>query len=567
MKLTNIIYILCLPILVITACHRTDSPTYKSKINVEEHATDTFPDKFADREAYREFETKALISGMLDTLNTEQYISDKYNSKSIYSGVVEFYSLQDSSLAWYSRQAPLEKTEKLMAELIEPGKYGLYDFDYDIFKLVNRQNALYSSGDIRPVELAELDIRTTIAAITFAWHLHNGTSLPSLETGLQMKSGEKSSVARVLAEESIEDAFEILIPKDVFYASTLKAINRYEEIRENGGWKKLPEDLLLKRGDSSRYIPEIRSHLHQTGDYSGDLDGVVFDKPLEEGVRRYQERHNMEADGVVGGKTLDELNKSVEERIAMLKLNLERMRWMPSDPGEEYIVINIPEYMLNVFKNGKNELNMNVIVGSRENKTPLFHDELEYIVFSPTWTVPRSIVRDEMLPLIMKDKSYFDNKDYRVYNSWTEEAEEINPKKVKWSKISPDSIMIVQAPGASNALGRIKFMMPNSESIYLHDTPTDYLFAEPERAFSHGCIRVEFPETLAAYLLQDQSEWSESEITKSMDLHEPKPVRLNRKIPVYLTYRTAWADDSGRVHFRNDVYEIDTTDRERLALK
>jgi L,D-transpeptidase YcbB len=236
-------------------------------------------------------------------------------------------------------------------------------------------------------------------------------------------------------------------------------------------------------------------------------------------------------------------------------LNLERLRWQPHLPMEdEYIVVNVPEYMLHIYNNKKETLKMRVVLGSEFNATPIFADTLKYIVFSPTWNVPKSILEEEFLPKLKSDPAHYSS-DFTFFKN----GEEIDPAGEDWhaEDINIAAYQAVQKPGPANSLGNVKFIMPNNFNIYLHDTPADRLFNKEERAFSHGCIRLEKPLELAEYLLRDQKNWNRKSLSELMQLEEPKHVNLKKNYPVHIVYRTAWVDEEGLVNFRKDVYGHD----------
>lgn len=567
MKSTNIAYII-LSLLILTACSVDQKDKTISSVDTRQYENDTFPNALenAGKVTYST-EAKAgdYLEPLLDTLNIKNYIADTGNADSIYSNLKRFYRLQEYELAWYSPERPEKETEALLKILLDAGQHGLDSANYDVFKLANLQNEVYRKDKVHPMELAVLDVRTSVSAITFAWHLKNGIFVPVVEEGLWLKPERQSGVAQYLVRQSVPKAIERLKPAHPNYDATLKAIGRYEKIAKNGGWSTLPDGTMLQQGDTSNLIPRLREQLRLTDDYQGDGDSIYFDKALYKAVQNFQKRHGLEQDGIVGNTTLDALQMSAETKVRILRKNLERMRWMPDSLEDQYIHINLPEYKMTVYESGQEVMDMAVIVGTIENRTPIFHDMLEYLVFSPTWTVPKSIVEKEMLPSIREDPSWLTERDYKVYDSWSEEAVELNPKKVDWEKMTADSIMIVQNPSTTNSLGRVKFMMPNAVSIYLHDTPANHLFNEDERAFSHGCIRIERPVEFAEYLLRDQEEWDAAKIRESLTLEEPETVRLKKHVPVYITYRTAWADQDGVVQFREDIYGLDQKEPVRFA--
>jgi L,D-transpeptidase YcbB len=250
------------------------------------------------------------------------------------------------------------------------------------------------------------------------------------------------------------------------------------------------------------------------------------------------------------------LNTPVKHKTELIALNLERLRWLPHIKGEkDEIVVNVPEYMLRAYKNNRETLRMRVVLGAEFTPTPVFHDTLKYIVFSPTWAVPKSILAEEFLPKLREDPGHFDPARFRFFR----DGEEIDPLEEDWEHDDLDigAYSVVENPGDANSLGQVKFIMPNDFSIYLHDTPADHLFSREDRALSHGCIRLERPEDFAAYLLKGQQGWNEKKIAEAMKSEKPLQVDLEKDYPVYIVYRTAWVDNDGKVNFRDDIYGHD----------
>jgi murein L,D-transpeptidase YcbB/YkuD len=271
----------------------------------------------------------------------------------------------------------------------------------------------------------------------------------------------------------------------------------------------------------------------------------------------------LEQDGIIGGKTLVHLNQSLKDKADLIALNMERMRWAPAYDESKYIHVNIPEYKLRIYKNGTQTLEMKVIVGAVSSATPVFTDTLEHVVLSPTWTVPPSIVKEEFLPRLRKNKTYYANrKEFTFYKN----GAEIDPSTEDWENVTNiNQYRIVQKPGSSNALGLAKFIMPNDMNIYLHDTPDHKPFSNQYRALSHGCIRLDDPAKLAAYLLQEESEWDLANIKKAMKSGKSTKIQLTKKYEVHLEYNTVWVDDKGKLNFGEDIYGHDKRQLQQLG--
>jgi L,D-transpeptidase YcbB len=246
------------------------------------------------------------------------------------------------------------------------------------------------------------------------------------------------------------------------------------------------------------------------------------------------------------------LNVPLQARIRQIELNLERWRWLPRELGDPHILVNIPEMRLEIWDGGVTPIAMRVVVGKPDTQTPIFNDEMTYIVFAPYWNVPSDIAKNETLPEVIRDPGFLDRTNMEVVNA---SGERVDPQSVDLD--DPESYRFRQRPGTSNALGLVKFMFPNQFNVYLHDTPADSLFERASRSLSHGCVRVEEPAKLAAYILRDQPEWTPERIGEAMHAGEERTVKLKHPIPVYLGYWTARVGSDGIVQFRKDVYGIE----------
>ncbi|WP_185152771.1 L,D-transpeptidase family protein [Fulvivirga aurantia] len=504
---------------------------------------------------------KFYIAQYVDSVDVKRYISDDVNRTHIAKELKELYRHRDHDLIWVSTKGVLENSTVMLSELLTANRHGFNTANYNATYLLNlSQNAFKKDSDLNLFELIDLDLKMSAAYVTYAWHLSNGMTVPQIIQGRWNRQRHLEPVAKVLAENSVQDAIALLSPKTADYKNLQSALEMYEAIAHKGAWPTLPSSIKLEEGDTSSFVITLRDRLIASGDLKEDKmsnsERSVFDYDLYNAVRRFQYRHGLAVDGVVGKGTIRALNRSVDEKIAMIKLNLERIRWMPSDLGEKYIYVNIPEFKLYIREREELALEMRVIVGSKDNNTPVFDETLEHIVFSPTWKVPKSITQEEILPKIKRDVNYLKRGNYKLYKGWYGGDEPLNPDSIDWSVIDENSLRVVQQPGPGNALGRVKFLMPNNMSIYLHDTPADYLFNKEYRAMSHGCIRLESPDLLAEYLLREQA-WDREKINEHMFKEEPVWVGLRTKLPVYIDYRTAWVNKDGLVSFGEDIYGID----------
>lgn len=557
----NVTYtILYLISIIFYSCSSSVKPPSATGIDVSEMQPPA-PQARLQPVSYKERAAASYLDQFIDTIQISGFAKINHDPSYIQKDLKGYYSLNNNNLIWLTETGLKKETKLLFNELLQAEKHGLNPEDYHTSELIELQNDIFNKSFIMPAELAELDIKISIAYIAYAWHLRNGYDIPYYNEKNLLRKVPKVSVLNAIGTLPVRGALQKLQPQSESYHATMKALEKYRKIEFEGGWEQLPEDLVLKPGDSSFYVLKIYERLRKTGDIPEPLNNVgAYDDGLMVGVMRFQSRHGLATDGIIGKSTVKALNIPVSEKIRKLALNLDRMRQMPREMGKHYFVVNIPAFELNVYKDNKQTLGMRTIVGNKKTPTPIFHDHLEYLVFSPTWTVPRSIIVNEMLPRLKSDSTYLSRNGYKLYNSWDENAEPIDQMSINWSEINPSNInlRVVQNPGPTNALGRVKFIMPNSSRIYLHDTSAPYLFTRSERALSHGCIRVEKPAHLAAYLLRQKDGWDEKAVEKSMAMDKPQTVLLDEQIPVYIIYRSAWGDADGTVNFRNDVYGYDT---------
>lgn len=338
---------------------------------------------------------------------------------------------------------------------------------------------------------------------------------------------------------------EAYAPQNEQYNKLQQYVARYSVLAKQNEFDSIPAiKKSLRKGDSSAIILSIKKQLHQLGDLETNDGTMVFDTTLVLAAKKYQYRMGLTVDGIIGNKMIAELNIPIKQRLRQILINLERLRWMPPEKDTNYILVNIPEYMMHVYDSGKLQFNINVIVGTAANNTVIFNDQLKYIVFSPYWNVPESIVTGEILPALKKNQGYLAKQHMEI---------------VKEGKIP----VIRQTPGPWNSLGLVKFLFPNNYNIYFHDTPNRNLFAQSSRSFSHGCIRIAEPKKMAEYLLRKDSSWTSQKIDSAMHLTKEKWVPLKKAIPVFIVYFTAWVDKDGQINFRKDIYKHD----EKMAKK
>ncbi len=363
-----------------------------------------------------------------------------------------------------------------------------------------------------------------------------------------------------------------LPPDEPRYRRLRGALPVYREIAAAGDWPRLPDGPTLRQGAVGPEIAVLRAQLARLGDlrpFGGaeTANPQEFDAAVDFAVRRFQLRHGLNADGAVGRRTRAALAMRPQERVEAIIVNLERMRWFAHPASGRYVVVNAAGFELDAYEDGKLAAKMPVVVGTTNNSTPVFPDVITSVTFMPTWTVPPSIARKEMLPRIKRDPDYFAARNMKVYSGWGDDSCEVDPREVDWKSISPGTLehRIVQQPGPSNALGRIRFTLNNEFGIFMHDTPAKQLFEKEQRTFSHGCVRVGDAPALAAFVFADDPEWPPAAIEAAMNGGETKTVDLRTPVAVEMTYLTAWVDESGIVQFRSDIYHRDQALARALA--
>jgi L,D-transpeptidase YcbB len=364
-------------------------------------------------------------------------------------------------------------------------------------------------------------------------------------------------LGKVTRNGGIAAGLDKLKPDSALYQNLVSALARYREIAANGGWDRVSSGPTLRREDTGPRVVQLRRRLQAESDLAAGSSAApdIFDGELEQAAMRFQRRHRLDADGVVGQQTLAAMNVTVAQRIDQIRVNLERARVLQDIPPTA-VVVDIAGFEVSFFRDGQRLLRSRAVVGRPYRSTPVFRDSIRYIEFNPTWTVPPSILQKDVLPAIKRDPGYLTSHNMQVL---TQAGAVVNPASVNWKEYPQRGFpyMIRQQPGPENALGRLKVMFPNEHMVYLHDTPSRDLFNRSERTFSSGCIRVEKIEQLVELLLDDPMQWSRAAIDTTIEARQTRRVSLATPVPIYLVYWTVQVEEDGAVHFKRDPYDQD----------
>ncbi len=442
--------------------------------------------------------------------------------------------------------------------------HGLDPADYHLESLRAMVAALPAERSADPGQRADREIVFSDALIRLAYHLHFGKVdprelFPSWNLSRSLGAIDPSAaVEAILVAPDLRAAVERYAPHLAIYIHLQQGLARHRAIAARGGWGSIPSGPALKPGTRDRRVAALRRRLHAAGDLPARTSQAPehFDAALVAAVERFQRRHGLAVDGIAGRSTIDALNVPVGRRIDQIRVNLERLRWVAQEIGGDFLLVDIAGFEAHLVIDRRRAWWSRVVVGRPYRGTPTFRATLRYLVLNPTWTVPPTMLREDVLPEVAKDPRWLTRNRMSVIDRG---GRRVDPAGIDWRRYpaEPFPYQIVQAPGATNPLGEIKLMLPNPHAIYLHDTPTKALFEKTERAFSSGCIRVEKPLELAALLLDDPERWSVDALRAAIALGETRTVTVSRQVPVLLLYFTATADEEGTVFFRPDLYERD----------
>lgn len=479
-------------------------------------------------------------------------------SDTLRDGVARHYALRNYAAFWFGSDSPEGHAEALLTGLAHADTDALDPRDYDPSRMPNWN----ASPEHR-------ELAYSFSAARYGIDVQSGRADPKrIEPDLFVYPRDTQPDSVLLKLGLADDpraALAAMAPQSARYRNLRAAYTAWRAKASEEPPPIVPDGQAIKPGVEDARLPAIADRLTYLGIAIDGPVGNLYAPGLQSAVAAFQSRFGLAADGVVGRQTLATLNRNADDWAVTAALNMERLRWLPDDFGARHVHVNIADFHLEYWNEGRPVLDMAVVVGRPYRRTPVFSDRIRYIDFSPTWTVPPGILVKDMIPKIKNDPTVIEKFGYRFFIGG-DNPREIDPSQIDWTKVEARGFpyQIQQRPGDDNALGRVKFMFPNTHNVYLHDSPAKELFSRPERAFSSGCIRVSKPDALAQALLRDQPDWTPERIADAMNRDKPVRVLMKETVPVHLTYMTAWvpadadlSDPFTAVRFRPDVYDRD----------
>lgn len=457
----------------------------------------------------------------------------------------EIYDHYDHHYIWFNDKGMRDYGKALYEKAKNLEEEGIYaQFSYQ-----NEVDEIYNSKIKNPDEHPDADLLMTGLYLFYMNNVYQGIGIKNTENlGWllpQKEIDETDALKKLVDNKRLENDDDLMFNQ---YYKLRDVLKDYQEIKNNGGWKEInPTAKTFKPGDQSETIRQIRKRLVATGEINKDNESDIYDEDLKKGILAFQERNGFNRDSVINSEHISALNIPIDNYIKKIVVNLERCRWLPANfvSADEAILVNIPAYHMNFYEKGKVTFDSDVIVGSQMHETVIFNGEMSYLAFSPYWNIPPSIIKNEIKPGMEREGDAY-----------------LKNRNMEWN-----DGQVRQLPGKNNSLGLVKFMFPNENNIYLHDTPAKSLFKNEDRARSHGCIRVAKAKDLAVKILEDDENWNSKKIDKAMHAGKESTYNLKNKIPVYIGYFTAWVDEDDTVHFYDDVYKRDDKLAELLLYK
>lgn len=527
---------------VLVACNAektadTDAPDFEDMDEVVKEST---KGKKVTSRDYTVTPAEAYNDVFLDSMAMERYINRRQiEDRKIARRIRSFYNARNYQYAWFSSDGITESTRFFWNQYdyavshLKDSTLKNEDFYKQAEKLVNQENPVFRKNDSTQLEL-EFALTEHFIRYINSTYEKGYVKRKEQEKFIPIKKMDPLNMADSLINKKHKDDKYYEQVNDM-YAALKNNLQLYHDIAKNGGWDSIVFTKgSLKPGQQGELVKAVKKRLWLTRDLPVNDTSAMFNDTLETAVKKFQRRHGYSETGVITPALVKEMNVPAADRLRTILLNMDRMRWLPQKPTGNLIIVNIPEFMLHVYDGNKQLFDMVVVVGKEGNNTMMFNGDLNQVVFSPYWNVPQSIIKNEIEPAIARNPNYLENKN-----------------------MERTSYGIRQRPGPGNALGKVKFIFPNSFNMYFHDTPSKSLFERDKRAFSHGCIRLSEPQKMAEWLLRNDPAWTTDKIVQAMNAGQERAVRLKDPVPVFILYYTAWVDTNGELNFREDVYGHD----------
>ena len=484
---------------------------------------------------------------------------------------------------WSADGRPTAAARAAIDILRTASERGLHPEDYDAATLVRRFDVGATGGFTSASDTAWFDLGLSIGILRHVSDVHIGRVNPKhLSIGINVER-KKFDLARVLRDAIVRGRVAEIVrdaePRFVQYRNLKKAYARYRALAEVSTLPTVAAPRTVRPGDLFDQVPALRRRLAAFGDLPENAgaappgaDGAQYDDATAAAVKRFQERHGLAPDGVLGPTTVAALNVPPARRARQLELALERIRWLPALDTGPFVVVNVPSFQLYGFEtlppDGAPALTMNVVVGRAEvgRETPLFERNMQYVILRPYWVIPPSILRREILPAVRRNPGYLTRNDLEVYSGSGDAGPALPATAANIARVARGELGIRQRPGRRNSLGLAKFIFPNDYNVYFHGTPATELFSRTRRDFSHGCVRLEDPARFAAWVLRDPVEWSAGKVRRAMENGpDSRRVNLARLLPVVIYYTTAIVRPERGVEFYDDIYGHDARLERELA--
>lgn len=495
--------------------------------------------KVTDRD-YSVTAENAYNDVFLDSLAMERYIINReLADKKIARRIRSFYNARNYQYAWFSSAGITEQT-RFFWNQYDYAVTHLKDttlvnaaFYKAIEKIVNQEDPVFRKNDSSLLH-TEFALTENFIRYINSTYEKGYVKRKEQEKFIPIKKLDPVVMAdSLLNKKHSDDKYYEQVNE--MYAALKNNLQLYHDIVKNGGWQPISFTKgTLKKGQSGAVIPQVKKRLLVSRDLEITDTTDRFTDTLELAVKKFQRRHGYKEDGIITAELVRDMNIPARERLMQVLLNMDRMRWMPQKPTGNLIIVNIPEFKLHVYDGTKELFDMAVVVGKVGNNTMMFNGDLNQVIFAPYWNIPASIIKNEIMPAIARNPNYLESKNMEQVGGG-----------------------IRQRPGPGNALGKVKFIFPNSFNMYFHDTPSKSLFGRDKRAFSHGCIRLAEPQKMAEWLLRNDASWPTDKIVEYMNKTTEKVVKLKDPVPVFILYYTSWVDGNGELNFRDDVYKHD----------